>query len=349
MNPLSTFLARFSKKTVFLGAVTLLYLLIVLAKLGDPYNGWRIAFLVALVGFTVMSATLQSSRKLTLPTFFKYVHLFLALLYFWGAAFGKWAKRGDPDEGVLSADGGTGFGLIAVILAVALVALAVMRLMGKTKVLPGLGVEQLTVLLGIAAWMNILAFVVGWLATFEAGTGWGVVVAYFPASLIPQLGAITLSATEPATTINELDGAKRRTFSIATLLAGVGVALFPFLAYISSGNISLSAMDGKVGDSLSGPRFGYMLLIFGVAVVGASLMRLRPQGLAEPGANALIGHATLAVGLVAFLVPFATLISIFRHEANLSAGIGLWLGLLAGLALMAVGVVENRSRGAVAA
>ena len=342
-------LESFSKKTIFLGGFTVLYLGITLANLGDDYNLWRWIFLAALVGLTLLSTAASGKTSLNLVTVFKWVHLFLAVLYFWGAVFGKWAKRGDPDEGALSAEGGTGFGLIAVILAVALLALAIMRLMGKSKVLPGLGVEQLTVILGAAAWMNILAFVVGWLATFEAGTGWGVVVAYFPASLIPQLGAITLSATKPATTISELDSGKRRAFSIVTLLAGIGITAFPFLAYISSGNISLSALDGKVGDSLSGPRFGYMLLIFGVFVIGASLMRLRPQGLAEPGPNALLGHGMVAVGLVTFLVPFATLISIMRHKADLSAGLGLWLGLLAGLALIVMGVVENLTRGAIAA
>lgn len=329
--------------------ITPLYGLVVLAKWGEDFNGWRIIFLLTLVALAV---TLQFRRVLprtTLPTFFKWMHLFLAVLYFWGAAFGKWAKRGDPDEGVLSADGGTGFGIIAVVLGVAFIVLALMRLAGRTKVLPGLGVEQLTVILGVAAWMNILAFVVGWLATFEAGTGWGVVVAYFPASLIPQLGAITLSTTEPASGIEPIDSGKRMTFSVIALVAGIGVALFPFLAWITSGNVALSAFDGRSEGSLSGPRFGYMLLIFGAFVAVAALMRMRPRGLAEPGPNALIGHVLMAIGLVAFAVPLATLLSIVRHEANLGAGIGLWLALLAGAVLLGIAFAENRIRGAVAA
>lgn len=328
---------------------TVLYALVVFAKRGEEYASWRLVFLAVLVA---LAAALQVRRLLprtTLPTVFKWVHLFLAVLYFWGAAFGKWAKRGDPDEGFLSADGGTGFGIVAVVLAVALVVLAVMRLLGLSKVLPGLGVEQLTVILGVAAWMNILAFVVGWLATFEAGTGWGVVVAYFPASLIPQLGAITLSATEPATDVEPLDSGKRMTFSLVALVAGAGVALFPFLAWITSGSVSLSALDGRTDDSLSGPRFGYMLLIFGVVIAVAALMRLRPRGLAEPGPNALIGHVLMSAALVVTLVAVATLLSIMRHSANLSAGIGLWLTLLAGLVLLGIAFAENSSRGAVAA
>lgn len=337
------------KGTTTFGVLAVLYLLVVITKSDEPNGAWRIVFLAALVALAGAFHVRSFKINFVLPTFLKYVHLFLAVLYFWGAAFGKWAKRGDPDEGALSAMGGTGFGLIAVVLGVAFLVLAVMRIMGRSKVLPGLGVEQLTVILGLAAWMNILAFVVGWLATFEAGTGWGVVVAYFPASLIPQLGAITLSATEPATTVAEIDAGKRRTFSLVAMLGGVGVALFPFLAWITSGNISLSALEGKTGDSLSGPRFGYMLLIFGAVIALGALMRMRPQGLAEPGPNALIGHGLMALAAVAILVPLATLISILRLDIDVNPGAGLWLGLLAGLLLLAVAVAENRTRGAVAA
>lgn len=340
-------LKNMSKMSLFFIIATVLYAVIWLANLGEENGGARLIFLAALASIAVTLQFKQLAVKFELVTFLKYVHLFLAILYLWGAAFGKWAKRGDPDEGALSANGGTGFGLLAILLGVAFVVLAIMRIRGRSKVLPGLGVEQLTVGLGLVAWMNILAFVVGWLATFEAGTGWGVVVAYFPASLIPQLGAITLSTTEPATEVQDLAPGKRRTFALVALLAGLGVAFFPFLAWITSGNIALSAMEGKTGDSLSGPRFGYMLLIFGVVVAVAALMRLRPQGLAEPGPNALIGHALLAVGLVVVMVPVATLISILRHEADISAGIGLWLGLLAGLVLVGLAIVENRIRKAV--
>jgi len=342
-------LSNLPKVTVFFGVLAVLYLIVIIANWGEPNNTMRVIFGFALASIAAVGLTRKLAINVELATFFKWVHLFLAVLYMWGAAFGKWAKRGDPDEGALSADGGTGFGLIAIILGVGLIVLALMRLAGRSKVLPGLGVEQLTVILGFAAWMNVLAFVVGWLATFEAGTGWGVVVAYFPASLIPQLGAITLSTTEPAADIADLDAGKRRAFSIAAILGGLGVALFPFLAYISSGNISLTALEGKTGDSLSGPRLGYMLLMFGVVVAVAALMRLRPGGLAEPGPNALVGHALLAIGVVAFLVPLASLISIMRHSADLSVGIGVWLGLLAGLALIGIAFVENRTRGAVAA
>lgn len=342
-------LSELPKVTLVFAALTVLYAIVIIANWGEPNNTLRLIFGFALASIAAVGLTRKLAVRFNLVTFFKWLHLLLAVVYMWGAAFGKWAKRGDPDEGVLSSDGGTGFGLIAIILGIALIALALMRLAGRTKVLPGLGVEQLTVILSFAAWMNILAFVVGWLATFEAGTGWGVVVAYFPASLIPQLGAITLSATEPARDIQELDAGKRRTFSLAALLGGVGVALFPFLAYVTSGNISLSAMEGKTGDSLSGPRFGYMLLIFGVVVAVAALLRMRPRGLSEPGPNALIGHVLMALGVAAFLVPVATLISIMRHSADLNVGIGLWLGLLAGLVLIGVAFVENRTRGAVAA
>ena len=282
-------------------------------------------------------------------TFLKGVHLFLAVLYLAFVVFGKWAKRGDPDEGVFSVDGGSGYGIVAVVLGIAILALALMRLGGRTRVLPGLGVEQLTVILGIAAWMNLVAFFVGWLATFPAGTGWGVVAAYFPASIIPQLGLLTLSAAEPDDNVQPIEAGSRRTFSLVAALAGAGVALFPFMAWLTAGDIALSAMDGSAGNPRSGPRFGFILLIFGVAVLVGALMRLRSRGLAEPGPNALLGHVLIAAGLVAVLIPIATWISIVRFPADLGAGLGLWLGLLAGVAMVAVGMAENRARGAVGA
>lgn len=338
-----------SRTAWFFSIAAALYAIVLIAKWGEPYGSWRIALMVVLVALAGLFRFGASLPDFNAPTFLKYMHLFLAMLYFWGAAFGKWAKRGDPDEGVLSADGGTGFGLIAIVLGVVLIALALLRLAGRRKVLPGLGVEQLTVIVGVVAWMNILGFIVGWLATFEAGTGWGVVVAYFPASIIPQLGAITLSMTEPATGIGDLEPSKRRTFSVAALLGGVGIALFPFLTWVASDTFSLSALDGKTGDSLSGPRLGYILLIFGVVVAVASIMRMRPSGMAEPGPNALYSHLLLAAGLVAVVLPISTAISIFRHESDISPGIGVWLGVLAGLVLIGVAFAENRTRGAIAA
>lgn len=342
-------LKHMTKPSLFFIGFTAVYTIVVLANLGEENGALRWIFLAAVASIAIALQVRSAVVYFELATFFKFVHFALAILYLWAVLFGKWAKRGDPDEGALSADGGTGFGIIAIVLGFAFLILAIMRIMGRSKVLPGLGVEQLTVILGVAAWMNILAFVVGWLATFEAGTGWGPVVAYFPSSLIPQLGAITLAATEPGQGIRDLEAGKRRALSVVALVCGVGVALFPFLTYVTAGSISLSALDGKIDGNASGPRLGYILLIFGTVAAVGSLMRLRPAGLAEPGPNALVGHALLAVGLVAFLIPLATLISIVRHSADIGAGIGVWLGLLAGLALVVLALLENRNRGAVAA
>jgi hypothetical protein len=285
---------------------------------------------------------------MNLKRILQFVHLLLVVLYLTFVLFGPWAKR-DVDEGVFSSDGGTGFGIIAVVLGVAILVLAIMRLMGLSKVLPGLGVEQLTVVLGTAATVNLIAFITGWLAVtpFSAGTGWAIVAAYFPTSFIPQVGLLTLSATEPGT-VKPLSVKNRRMFSAIVLLAGAGVALFPFLTYLGEGNLSLSAFDGATSNEfgVSGPRLGYILLIVGAVVFVAAAMRLRPQGLAEPGANLLHSQCLFGAGLIAFLVPLAMLISIMSNDLSLDIGVGLWLGLLAGAVLLTVAVIENRQRGA---
>lgn len=274
-------------------------------------------------------------------------HLFFAVLYLLFVLFGRWAK-GDPDEGVFSSDGGAGFGIIAVILGVALVGLAVMRIMGRTRVLPGLGVEQLTIALGLAATLNLIGYIVGWLIISQRGTGWGVVAAYFPASFIPQVGLLTLSAAEPDPGVKPLGEGSRRTFSLIAALAAAGVALFPYLTWLSSGPVSISGFDEGAGDQVSGVRLAYILLVVGVVVFVAALMRMRPRGLAEPGPNLLLSHALFGMGMVAFMLPLATLITVFQTD-GLDAGAGLWLGLLAGAVLLAVAVVENRQRGAAGA
>jgi len=196
--------------------------------------------------------------------------------------------------------------------------------------------------------MNSIAFFVGWLVTFPAGTGWAAVAAYFPASIIPQLGMLTLSTTDPDPSVKPIAAGPRRAFSALALLTGVGVGLFPFLAWLTAGDISLSALDEAAGNPRSGPRFGYILLIVGIMVVVGAFMRLRPQGLAEMGPNALAGHALITAGAVAITLPIATYISIVRFDGGgLGAGIGLWLGLLAGVAMIIIGWVENRQRGVV--
>ena len=276
------------------------------------------------------------------------VHLVLAALYLYFVLFGKWAKRGDPDLGAFSSEGGAGFGIIAVVLGVALVVLALMRIAGKSKVLPGLGVEQLTVVFGLSAVVNLIAYVVGWLAVFPTGTGWAIPAAYFPASLIPQIGLLTVALAEPGQGIKPLETGKRQAFSLIALLAGIGVAFFPFLTWLSSGSVNLAGFDSRAGNPTSGPRLSYFLLAFGIVIAVAALMRMRPRGLAEPGPNLLHSHALLTLGLVTLLLPLATLISVFMRD-GLDPGIGLWLGLIAGLVLVGTALVENRTRGAVAA
>ena len=275
------------------------------------------------------------------------VHMLLAALYLLFVLFGPWTKRDGETFGFASGDGGAGFGIVAFILALGLVALAAMRFMGRTRVLPGLGVEQLTVILGLAAWMNVIAFLVGWLKLYPAdGTGWGTVAAYFPASIIPQLGLLTLSAAEPDPEVDAIDEGRRRAFSIGAVVAGAGVALFPFLTWVSVDGISLTALEPGSEEGPSAPRFGFILLILGVVVVVAGLMRLRKQGLAEPGPNALLSHALIAAGAIAIVIPIAAFISAGQAPVDTGTGIGLWLGLLAGVAMVAIGAVETRVRGA---
>lgn len=275
---------------------------------------------------------------------FAMIHLGLAVAFLVFAVVGEWSKvvvdRENFSKGVFDAQGGTGFGIVAVLVGIALVALAAMRLMGTGKVLPGLGVEQLTVILGLVATLIPIAFIVGWLKVFEYKTGWAVPAMYFSGSFIPQLGLLTLSMKNPVAGVAPIDESNRRLVSGAALLGAAGVALFPLLTWISSGSTKLSGYES------GGPRLATIMLWVGAFIAVGAFMRLRPQGLAEPGPNLLLSHALLAGGVISFALPVALIISVMRFDGNLSVGIGVWLGLLASLVLIGAALYENRLRDA---
>ena len=153
----------------------------------------------------------------------------------------------------------------------------------------------------------------------------------------------------------------RTTVSLLALVAAVGVVVFPFMTWLKIGALKLSTFDGRnecaemgdicidtLGKGASGPRLGYLLLIIGIVVGVAALMRMRPKGLAEPGPNMLLSHCLFGMGLTAFLVPLAMIITTTQNEA-IAAGTGLWLSLASGALMIAVSIYENYRRGAKAA
>ena len=284
-----------------------------------------------------------------------YAHLVLAAGYLVFALVGSWAKRGSG-YGAFSSDGGTGFGIVAVILGFILLLCAIFRIIGRSQVLPGLGVEQLTIVVGVAAWLNLICFIVGWLPIFEygegrrrgsPGTGWGVVGSYFTVSQIPMLlSPLTLGIPSPSKGIKALSEKSRQLFSVGTIISGIGLIVFPFMAWVKSGSIELSAFDGRSGNPTSGPRFGYLLLVLGVVLILAGLMRLRPQGLAEPGPNLLLSHCLLTIGVLSLTMPLGIIISCFQRS-GLDIGIGTWLTFASSLLLIGIAIIENKERGAV--
>ncbi len=315
--------------------------------------------------------TLQQRLLTNARNPFVLAHLVFAGMYFVFVIAGDWAKRGK--EGSFDAFhslGGAGFGILGVAVGVALCLLALMRLAGYSKVFPGLGVEQLTLALGLFATVNIFAFVFGWLPVFPikkdpAGTGWALVAAYWPASFIPQLGILTVARTRPNKGIKPLSIVDRTAVSSLSLVAAAGVIAFPFMTWIKvtkdAATIKLSTYDGRdhckelgdiceeiLGKAGSGPRLGYLLLIIGAVVGFAALMRLRPKGLAEPGPNMLLSHCLFGMGLTAFLIPLAMIITTAQDD-RVEAGIGLWLSLASGALMIAVSIYENYRRGAKAA
>ena len=107
--------------------------------------------------------TLQQRLLANLKNPWVLAHLILAGGYLVFVLVGDWAKRKEGSYDAFEFFGGTGFGILGVAVGIALWLLALMRFAGYSKVLPGLGVEQLTLALGVFATVNIFAFVFGWL------------------------------------------------------------------------------------------------------------------------------------------------------------------------------------------
>lgn len=282
-----------------------------------------------------------------LPT----LHLVCAVLYLAFVVLGPWAKRDDPETreeivyGAYDSMGGAGWAILATIIGIVLVGLALLRLAGTKRLLPGVGVEQATLVFGAAAIAVCIGYIVGWMSVtpFQGGRGWAPWAAYFPASFIPQFGLLTVAMKEPVQGQKPVPSGLRMVLSVVTALLGAGVVGFPFLAWLSSGSVSLSGVD------TGGPRLSYMLFIVGAVILVASLMRLRPRGLAEPGPNLLLSHALLIAGVVVLVLPLGVILSVSMTSLNLNVGIGTWLTLAAAVGLIVVAIVENRARGAVGA
>ncbi|GIR36292.1 MAG: hypothetical protein CM15mP49_16770 [Actinomycetota bacterium] len=174
-----------------------------------------------------------------------------------------------------------------------------------------------------SAWLNLICFVVGWLPIFEygqgrrrgvPGTGWGVVGAYLLSPQIPLLlSPLTLGIPSPSRGIKALEANKRQAFSVTTVICGIGLIIFPYLAWVASGSVELSALMEEMEILLPTKIWLPIVRNWGSSVI-AGLMRLRPKGLAEPGPNLLLSHCLLGAAVLALTMPLGIIISCFQRS-----------------------------------
>ena len=88
---------------------------------------------------------------------------------------------------------------------------------------------------------------------------------------------------------------------------------------------------------------GFLLLAFGAVMALVGFMRLRPQGLVEPGGRLSLPHLQTIVALSVLFPVIAWLITSAQRD-DMSAGIGSWIGLISGIALLGVSVFELTKR-----
>ncbi len=298
---------------------------------------------------TSISIDRRQNRSVALAV----VQLTCALALVVLASAAAWTNHGARSRSALAADGGAGFGPIALVFSALLLALALLRLLGRTRVLPGLGVDQLTVICGATVLIVSFAFIVGWLRAVHRGTGWGVIVAIAIAWCIPHIALVSLSSQAPERSVRPLPSSRIAPLSLLTIVAGAGTALAPMMTWFRIGGHSISGYHGgwhliSKAPIHSGPRLTFILAVVGATTVAVGALRLRRRGLADPGPRLIVGHVLLLLGIVATVLPLATAISIARID-GVDTGLGVGLAVAGGVLLVGVAVDELRSREALPA
>jgi hypothetical protein len=274
------------------------------------------------------------------PALIGWVLLVGALFHAFFVFFGPWSKE-EAGDGVFSSTGGAGFGVIGAILAVVLLVLCLVRVTGRRGLLPGFGVDQASLAVALGAFLNLLAY----FAEDRRAVGWGAAWAWVPPYLMLQLVVVSLAGAEPVRA-RALNSSQQRALGIGAVAVGGLVALLPFLNWVE-----VSAEDTTTtltGYEPTGPHMSYFLAIIGVGVAIAGLMRLRPQGLAEPGHLLTIGHVFTVLGVSATLLPLGYLLFAGQTD-GLAPQVGVILNLIAGIGMLALGWSELRMRRAGAA
>lgn len=244
--------------------------------------------------------------------------------------FLEWVRGGRTG---LEGNGGGGFGVLALLAAVVVLFAAVQALRGRRAETKIFGPNQLGIVLAISVFASNLVFL--WVFNTGGAPKW-VYVASNAMVYSSVLGLFSGRPEQPAPladrTVRALGG--------ATAILGVAIAAAPMVEYTKLSSVTFT------GYEPGAPRIGLLFLLIGGVIAFYGLHRLiRGAAMADLGPYVLWPHTTMALGVLATAPAFAWLIS-GLWGSDFDPGVGVYLNLLAGLALIAVGTFEALRRGA---
>ena len=272
------------------------------------------------------------------------VRVVFAILFLWLVLAGNWVNLKNESFGVFDSQGGAGFGIVAAVLGVLMLLVSLTLAAEKEFTIKpiAMGGNQILLSLGFASFITVLSFlIIAHSGSFRAlgdvrGAGWGAagagLVAYFlPQVVIAGFGFLGVSSSTP------LDEADRQKIGFAVFVSGALIAAAPLFEWFKTEE------GAWTGYEPGAPRMGFLLLALGGTMALVGFMRLRSKGLVEPGGRLSHPHLQTVVSLSVIFSLFGWLITGFQRD-DMSTGVGVWIGLIAGILLLGVSVFELTKR-----
>lgn len=242
----------------------------------------------------------------------------------------EWVRGGRTG---LEGNGGGGFGVLALITALVVLYAAVQGLRGRRTATRIAGPNQAAIALAASLFFSNLVFL--WVFNTGGAPKW----VYVGANAITYAGILGLFSTRPDIPAPLADRSIRA-LGMATAAVGVAIAAAPLLDYTKLSSVTFT------GYEPGAPRIGILLLLVGGVTVFYGLHRaVRGQRMTDAGPFVLWPHATMALGVMATAPAAAWMIS-GLWGSDFDPGIGVYLSVLAGLALLALGGYEAGRRSA---
>ena len=244
--------------------------------------------------------------------------------------FLEWVRGGRTG---LEGNGGGGFGVLALLAALVVLYAAVQGLRGRRVETKLFGPNQLGIALSLSVFTSNLVFL--WVFTTGGAPKW-VYVASNVMVYSSILGLFSVRSEKPP----PLPDQTIRGLGAATAALGLVIGAAPLLEYTKLSSISFT------GYEPGAPRIGILLLLIGALTVFYGVHRvIRGSRMTDLGPYALWPHATMGLGVLATGPALAWVIS-GLWGGDFDPGIGAFVNLIAGVALIGVGIFEAAKRAA---